>query len=249
MSSKQKGGQAETVTNAFEQPEWYLNGYAANIRIRCETIASFTKGRAFGQVLDIGCGDGSLSLPFLSNSCRVTYLDLSSAMLDIVKKRVPHDLLSQASFVKGDITQIDLPPASFDAILFVGVMAYVSDVAATAKTIRQFIRPGGTLVVECTDAAHILAKVSFGYRDITSKARAAKCHTFRHRGPNVVEGFKQAGFNLLRTFRYSYSLPIASKLISQKQSYAATRRLYGTADVARHQGSGSEMLMLFEAAS
>src|SRR5664280_868863 len=107
MSEKPSDNQTESVARAFEQPDWYVNGYVANIRVRRETVCAYTRDRAFENVLDIGCGDGSLSLPFLSSDCRVTFLDLSNAMLEIVAKKVPDSLRHQASFLKGEFTELD----------------------------------------------------------------------------------------------------------------------------------------------
>jgi ubiquinone/menaquinone biosynthesis C-methylase UbiE len=247
MNTDKANNQDGNVAQAFEQPDWYINGYAANIRIRCETVRTYTKGRTFENVLDVGCGDGSLSLPFLSGNCRISFLDLSNAMLERVASRIPDNLRHQTKFLNGDFTQVDLPPSSFDLVLFVGVLAYVPDIKKIAERIRQVIRPGGLLMAECTDAAHFLGRLNFSYRDLTSLLRPGKCQTYRHRASEVVKAFQEAGFNLRQTFRYNYSLPVISRFTNQNQRYSLMRRFYGTAESSRRQKLGSESLMLFEA--
>ena len=211
-------------------------------------MSAYTRHRAFQHVLDIGCGDGSLSLPFLSPECSVTFIDLSNAMLEIVTQKVPDALRPQAKFFQGEFADIDLPPASFDLAIFVGVLAYVSDVRIAAERIHRLVRPGGFIIVECTDAGHALARLNFGYRDLTGLLRPGKCHTYRHRAADVVGTFESAGFHSRRSFRYTYSLPTSSWFLSQNRTYSLISRLYGTAEASRHQRLGSELLTLFEVA-
>jgi len=247
MNNNNHRSHVETVTSAFEQPDWYVKGYAANIRMRCETVQTYIDQRPLTSVLDIGCGDGSLSLPLLSNTCQVTYLDLSSAMLEIVKKRVPEPLREQAHFVKGDLRQVDLAPASYDLILFVGVLAYVQNIREILVRLQKLVRPGGLIIAECTDASHFISRLNFGYRDLTGMLRSSKCDTFRHRGREVVSAFEHEGFKFRESFRHTYSVPIVSRFLNQDQTYSLMKRVYGSAQVPRRQRLGSELMMLFEA--
>lgn len=246
MRSNNSNSNAGTVAAAFGQPDWYVRGYAANIRVRCETVSDFTTGRDFDRVLDAGCGDGSLSLPFLGRGSDVTFLDLSQAMLEIVRNKIPNNLRDHARLLSGDFTQTELAPASFDLILFVGVFAYVADVSAVASQIRRLLRPGGMLITECTDAGHFIGRLNFGYRDLTSMVRPGKCHTYRHKAVDVVEAFQREGFDLRRSFRYSYTVPILPRFLNHQTAYKLMRRVYGSAMAGRRQGMGSESLFLFE---
>ena len=58
------------VKSLFEVPEKYLAPRQFDIRIRVETVQQFTKHLMVDHILDIGCGDGSLSLPLLPRSKR-----------------------------------------------------------------------------------------------------------------------------------------------------------------------------------
>lgn len=218
----------------------------ANIRVRRETVCAYTRDRVFENVLDIGCGDGSLSLPFLSRNCKVTFLDLSNAMLEIVAKKVPDSMRHQVTFCKGGFTELDLPSGVFDLVIFVGMLAYVSDVQTVAEHIRRLVRPGGQIVVECTDADHILTRLNLGYRNLTALIRPSRCHTHRYSAAEVVRIFEGSGFQLKRSFRYAYWIPIITRFISSSRSYTLMRRLYGTAETSCLQNFGSELLMSFE---
>ena len=76
----------EYVQVFFEQPDKYLRNRFV-IQIRKKIIAGLIEKIKHSNVLDVGCGDGSLTIDLLDKS-RVTFLDASSAMLNILKKRV-----------------------------------------------------------------------------------------------------------------------------------------------------------------
>ena len=58
------------VKAVFEDAGRYLNRRRFDIRIRAETIGALVSGASFRNVLDIGCGDGSISLPLLGGRRR-----------------------------------------------------------------------------------------------------------------------------------------------------------------------------------
>jgi len=77
------------VKRGFEQPQWYLEKRSFNIRIRAETVRQFLGDLGFENMLDIGCGNGSISVPLLTPHNRLTLLDMSTTMLSIAQSRVP----------------------------------------------------------------------------------------------------------------------------------------------------------------
>ena len=68
MMETQVASKSPQVKSWFENPNQYLQRRNFDIRIRLETVQGFTKGATFGRVLDIPCGDGSISLPLLPRS-------------------------------------------------------------------------------------------------------------------------------------------------------------------------------------
>src|SRR5674476_125013 len=111
---------ASHIKEAFEQPQWYLQRTAFNITIRAETVVEFLNGNRCDSILDIGCGDGSLSLRLLNSNSHVTFLDQSQTMLNIVRSRVPGEFSSQISMLNSGFMEARLAPESFDLIICVG---------------------------------------------------------------------------------------------------------------------------------
>jgi len=65
VMAKKMNPNQEHIKAAFESPQWYLSKNTYNIRIRADTVKHFASRVAAQTILDIGCGDGSLSLHLL----------------------------------------------------------------------------------------------------------------------------------------------------------------------------------------
>jgi ubiquinone/menaquinone biosynthesis C-methylase UbiE len=234
------------VKDAFTDCQWYLSGYAANIRIRAETVSTFVHDYRPRKVLDVGCGDGSLSLPLLQQGAHVTFLDISTKMLQTVRDRLPAEQKEQASFINLSFDEAAFEGASFDAIIFVGVLAYIQNIDATFAKLRSLLKPGGALILEYTDASHFIGRLNFGYRDVTALFRLPRCKTFRHSQAVVDTALERAGFERKAGFRYFYSIPLLFRYASQMRIYGIIRTLFGSAEKPRRQCLGSEALGLYQ---
>jgi 2-polyprenyl-3-methyl-5-hydroxy-6-metoxy-1,4-benzoquinol methylase len=97
-----------------------------------------------GDVLDLGCGNGIPASKGLSdNGFRVTGVDLSDTMVDRARELVP-----EATFLRGDITEVDFASASFDAVVSFYALIHVpmSDQPDVIARAAHWLRPGGTFV-------------------------------------------------------------------------------------------------------
>ena len=104
------------------------------------------------RVLDVGCGNGALSLtvaPRVAPGGSVCGLDLSGPMLAVARRRAEEARLDNASFEQGDAQEHPLPEAAFDAATSrFGVMFFEDPPAAFANLCRA-LRPDGRLVFAC----------------------------------------------------------------------------------------------------
>ena len=111
-------------------------------------IQNVTKPGA--QVLDVGCDESPLSLHLASLGHKVTALDLNNYEFE-------HPNIH---FVKGDITKINLPPQSFDYVIFLSTIEHVGlgaygehgfgrgDEQALKKA-KEFLKPDGRIIISC----------------------------------------------------------------------------------------------------
>ncbi|MHB8275643.1 MAG: class I SAM-dependent methyltransferase [Dermatophilaceae bacterium] len=66
-----------------------------------------------GDVLDLGCGNGIPTAKWLSdNGFRVIGVDLSDTMVERARELVPG-----ATFLRGDVTDVDFDQSTFDAVV------------------------------------------------------------------------------------------------------------------------------------
>jgi SAM-dependent methyltransferase len=102
------------------------------------------------DVLDIGCGTGSLAMMLAARSVRVTGVDPAAASLDVARAKPGADAVT---WIHGDATT--LPPLACDLALMTGNVAqvFVTDDRwlATLRGIRAALRPAGRLAFETRD--------------------------------------------------------------------------------------------------
>ena len=95
------------------------------------------------DVLDLGCGAGVPMTRALARDRRVTGVDLSSRQLELARANVP-----EAAFRQADMTALDLPTASLDAVVAFYSLTHVpvAELAGLLAAIHGWLRPGGVFL-------------------------------------------------------------------------------------------------------
>ena len=231
---------------AFERPRWYLDKTAYNIKIRAETLAEFAKDVRPRAILDIGCGDGSLSLPLLSEENTLTLLDRSREMLSIAATQVPRHSIDHVRFQNEDFMDSDIRHESYDLIICVGVMAYIRDRTAFVRKLYSVLKPEGILIMECTDSAHFVSAINRVYEAVRIGLGGARFPTVTGSSADLLEILRKSGFVLTGSFRYSLVVPAIRRFVSQNFCYKAIRAVYGTFANNRAARLGNECLFRLE---
>ncbi|ANZ19581.1 methyltransferase family protein [Streptomyces noursei ATCC 11455] len=97
-----------------------------------------------GDVLDLGCGTGSLALLATEQGHRVTGVDRSPAMVDRARTKLAG---RPATFVVGDAAQPPVGERRFDAVLVRHVLWALPDPSAALHHWAALLAPGGRLVL------------------------------------------------------------------------------------------------------
>jgi SAM-dependent methyltransferase len=92
------------------------------------------------DVLELGCGRGVPATRELARRHRVTGVDISAVQVELARHHVP-----EASFVHADATELEVAPASFDAVVALFLFGHVpiEQQAALIGRIGHWLRDGG----------------------------------------------------------------------------------------------------------
>jgi SAM-dependent methyltransferase len=101
-----------------------------------------------GAVLDLGCGAGVPATLWLARrGFAVTGVDFSGRQLDLARKLVP-----SAAFRKADMTDLELGPGAFDAVVAFHSIIHVprEEHPALLQKIHRWLKPGGLFLATLT---------------------------------------------------------------------------------------------------
>ncbi|MEM1353591.1 MAG: bifunctional demethylmenaquinone methyltransferase/2-methoxy-6-polyprenyl-1,4-benzoquinol methylase UbiE [Planctomycetota bacterium] len=114
---------------------------------------------AVGDVLDVACGTGDLTLAFRDNQWRKTQgagevigIDFTHEMLAIAKQKIPEDWkdgdgYSGVEYFQGDAMCLPLPDACCDVVSIAFGIRNVADPAKAMAEFYRVLRPGGRVIV------------------------------------------------------------------------------------------------------
>jgi 2-polyprenyl-3-methyl-5-hydroxy-6-metoxy-1,4-benzoquinol methylase len=98
------------------------------------------------EVLDLGCGTGSLSVLLALEGFRVSGIDLSERMLERARAKALAAGVD-ISFTQGDAGALELAPAQFDVLLDRHVLWAMEHAPAALTDWVRLVRPGGSIVL------------------------------------------------------------------------------------------------------
>lgn len=101
------------------------------------------------RILDVGCGDGALTLRIQEAGASTLGVDASEELLEVAKSRGVSAQLGDAAALEFD--------EEFDAVFSNAVLHWVTDAQAAANSMFRALKPGGRLVVEFGGFGNIAA--------------------------------------------------------------------------------------------
>lgn len=70
------------------------------------------------RVLEVGCGDGRLTLPLGQQAAAILAFDPDATAVETARARLPSALADRVTFRVASAEAIDVPPSAFDIVLF-----------------------------------------------------------------------------------------------------------------------------------
>ena len=144
------GVRAKAATTYNAAADWYddpANTFWA--RFGRSTVERL-RPKPGSRVLDVCCGSGASALPaaaIVGPTGSVLGVDLAEGLLELARTKAAERGLRNTKFQVGDMLDLRLPAAHFDAVVCVFGIFFVPDMAAAVRALWHVLRPGGKLAV------------------------------------------------------------------------------------------------------
>lgn len=103
-----------------------------------------------GEVLDVGCGTGALTLALAKNKSvsKIVGVDLSEGFLAYARSKTNDPRIT---FEQGDAQKLPFPDGVFDCCLALLVVSFIPDAPKAAREMRRVTRSGGVVATAMWD--------------------------------------------------------------------------------------------------
>ena len=108
--------------------------------------------KAGDSVLDLATGTGIVAVAAaqaVGARGRVIGVDISRGMLDQARTKIRAGGLDTLDLIEADVEQVDFQGESFDAILCSSAFMWLTDISATLRRCRGWLKRGGLLAFSC----------------------------------------------------------------------------------------------------
>jgi len=159
------------------------------------------------QVLEIGCGDGILTVDGhlaarVGPTGRVVAIDPSMSMLRQAEKKAREAALDWVQFLPGQAEEIPFPDNTFDVVIAAAVL-HLTEIPRALQEMRRVVRPGG--VVGSLDVLPAGMDVPFfvDWMDpiikLARRGNRSEPITFLVSGEEMERLYREAGFRVEKT--------------------------------------------------
>lgn len=137
--------------------EWFYNNVwrdpkfvKIHLMPKIEFVLNATKQKG-GKVLELGCGNGYLTLELARNGLDVIGVDLSPKSIEIAKRFANENSYKEEfgslKYVCDDILTMDLGEDKFDTVVFFGTLHHMPDIDLVLSKVHKALKSNGNLIV------------------------------------------------------------------------------------------------------
>jgi ubiquinone/menaquinone biosynthesis C-methylase UbiE len=136
----------------------YDRWYDSPVNSRIDEIETLSltlvlpRARDGGCLLDIGSGTGHWFPLYASKGYRVAGIDISSAMLDVARKKFG----GRCDLIRGDALELPIRDMSFDVVCAMATLHLVPQPSDVVLEMYRCLKPGGRLIIGALNALSYL---------------------------------------------------------------------------------------------
>ena len=112
-----------------------------------EAIDECIGDKRFGDVLDVGCGGGTLLRLLGQRARRAVGVDISRRMRLLARSRLHQAGLANCTVRNGDLMKLPFADDSFDLVILDEVLGLFDDILTGLNEARRVLRPAGQLLI------------------------------------------------------------------------------------------------------
>lgn len=161
------------------------------------------------QILELGCGDGTLwtsNLSRLPDEISITLSDLSEGMLRDTRRSLGAEN-ERFSFTAFDCADIPFEDQRFDLVIANHVLFYCEDIPRVCMEVRRVLRPDGRFVCSAYGSAH-MREVSQLVRDFDERIVLSAERLYEKFGRENGESILRPFFENVEWYSYEDSLSV-----------------------------------------
>ncbi len=161
----------------YDKKEKYLDSFEQKLLL---PLVAAPAGKA---ILDVGAGTGRVSVALAALGARVTALDVSEAMLKVLRKKN-----SLIKAVVGDAENLPFLHESFDIVVAAFLVVHLNDPTQFFDEAYRVLKPGGQLII-----TNINQKEP---PEITTQQGSIKIESFYHRPEKIRDILQKLAFSI-----------------------------------------------------
>jgi ArsR family transcriptional regulator len=109
--------------------------------------SGFDSGTSDLEIIDLGCGDGTLTVEMAKFAKRVIGVDFNPDILASARQRVDRLGLKNVNLLVEDVSNLSLPSESLDAVFFSQSLHHLDDPESGLREAARILRPGGQVLI------------------------------------------------------------------------------------------------------
>lgn len=157
-----------------------------------QPLLDLLKPRAGERILDLGCGDGALTLRLLERGAAVVGVDASREMVDVAKAQGIDARVGDGQ----RLAEALAGEAPFDAVFSNAALHWMSDPKAVLRGVRGLLRTGGRFVGEFGGKGNVAAIVAALETGLARRGIEPVSPWFFPDAPSFTTLLEEAGFQV-----------------------------------------------------